>query len=269
MKVGLRLGILALLLTPFWESGSLSGVALAEDHLLVAQAPEPARRPMPSVPRSIPSPVPIAPAESSETVDELFRQVPFPPSPRPLPGLPCSRPMVLRSVTLSAPPPNPASPLQSEVPPNVWATLQGPFGTVNWGDRRPDKVFAHTFQWSPPCKTGCRMGGTLTFTYSNNLQATSNTTPDAGNDKYYLFNSAISTGGTSPPTQATQAGFLYTFPSPPTSPIPPGQTFTKTLTLSPAEIANNQVTLVVQDDTAVLGAKLELRYCCCECEFPI
>ncbi len=258
MKVGLRLGILALLLTPLWESGFLSGVALAEDHLLVAQAPEPARQPMLSVPRSIPSLVPIAPAESSETVDELFRQVPFPPSQRPLPGLPCSRPMVLRSVTLSAPPPNPASPLQSEVPPKVWETLQGPFGTVNWGDRRPDKVFAHTFQWSPPCKTGCRMGGTLTFTYSNNLQATSNTTPNAGNDKYYLYN-----GGT-----LTQAGFLYTFSSPP-SQIPPGQTFTKTLTLSPAEIANNQVTLVVQDDTAVLGAKLELRYCCCECEFPI
>ena len=59
------MGILALLLTPLWESGSLSGVALAEDHLLVAQAPEPARQPMPSVPRSIPSPVPIAPAESS------------------------------------------------------------------------------------------------------------------------------------------------------------------------------------------------------------
>ena len=267
MKAGLHLGILALLLTPFWESGFLPGTALARDHFLVAQAPEPARQPMPSVPRSIPSLVPIAPAESSETVDELFRQVPFPPSPRPLPGLRCSRPMVLRSVTLSAPPPNPASPLESEVPPNVWTNLHGPFGTVNWGDRRPDKVFAHTFEWSPPCKTGCRMGGTLTFTYRNNLQATSNTTPDAGNDKYYLFNSAI--GGISPPTQATQSGFLYTFPSPPTSPIPPGQTFTKTLTLSPAEIANNQVTLVVQDDTAVLGAKLELRYCCCECEFPI
>ena len=78
------------------------------------------------------------------------------------------------------------------------------------------------------------MGGTLTFTYRNNLQATSNTTPNAGNDKYYLYN-----GGT-----LTQAGFLYTSPS------PPGQTFTKTLTLSPAEIANNRVTLVVQDDTA-------------------
>jgi len=258
MKVGLRLGILALLLTPLWESGSLSGVALAEDHLLVAQAPEPARQPMPSVPRSIPSPVPIAPAESSETVDELFRQVPFPPSPRPLPGLPCSRPMVLRSVTLSAPPPNPASPLQSELHPNIWTTLQGPFGTVNWGERQANKLFAHTFQWSPPCRIGCRMGGTLTFTYRNNLQATSNTAPNAGNDRYYLFN-----GGTS-----TQAGFLYTFSSPPT-PIPPGQTFTKTLTLSPAEIANNRVTLVVQDDTAVLEAKLELRYCCCECEFPI
>jgi hypothetical protein len=253
MKVGLRLGILALLLTPLWESGFLSGVALAEDHLLVAQAPEPARQPMPSVPRSIPSPVPIAPAESSETVDELFRQVPLPPSPRPLPGLPCSRPMVLRSVTLGAPPPNPASPLPSEVPPQIWTTLQGPFGTVNWGEPQANKLFAHTFQWSPPCKTGCRMGGTLTFTYRNNLQATSNTTPDAGNDKYYLYN-----GGT-----LTQAGFLYTSPS------PPGQTFTKTLTLSPAEIANNRVTLVVQDDTAVLEAKLELRYCCCECEFPI
>jgi hypothetical protein len=155
MKVGLRLGILALLLTPLWESGSLSGVALAEDHLLVAQAPEPARQPMPSVPRSIPSLVPIdpiAPAESSETVDELFRQVPFPPSPRPLPGLRCSRPMVLRSVTLSAPPPNPASPLQSEVPPKVWETLQGPFGTVNWGEPQPNKLFAHTFQWSPLVK---------------------------------------------------------------------------------------------------------------------
>ncbi len=265
MKVGLRLGILALLLTPFWESGFLSGVTLAEDHLLVAQAPEPAGQPMPSVPRSTPSPVPIAPAESSETVDELFRQVPFPPLPRPLPSLPCSRPMVLRSVTLSAPPPNPASPLQSEVPPNVWATLQGPFGTVNWGDRRPDKLFAHTFQWRPPCKTGCRMGGTLTFTYLNNLQATSNTASNAGNDRYYLFNSAISTGGILAPTQA---GFLYTFSSPPTS-IPANTTFTKTLTLSPAEIANNRVTLVVQDDTAVLEAKLELRYCCCECEFPI
>ena len=167
------MGILALLLTPLWESGSLSGVALAEDHLLVAQAPEPARQPMPSVPRSIPSPVPIAPAESLETVDELFRQVPFPPSPRPLPGLPCSRPMVLRSVTLSAPPPNPASPLQSELPAQIWTTLQGSSGTTNWGEPQANKLFAHTFQWSPPCKTGCRMGGTLTFTYRNNLQATS------------------------------------------------------------------------------------------------
>jgi hypothetical protein len=208
---------------------------------------------MPSVPRSIPSPVPIAPAESSETVDELFRQVPFPPSPRPLPGLPCSRPMVLRSVTLGAPPPNPASPLQSELPAQIWTTLQGSSGTTNWGDPQANKVFAHTFQWSPPCKTGCRMGGTLTFTYRNNLAASSTSSPDAGNDKYYLYN-----GGT-----LTQSGFLYASPS------QPGQTFTKTLTLSPAEIANNRVTLVVQDDTAVLQAKLELRYCCCECEFPI
>jgi hypothetical protein len=257
MKVGLRLSILALLLTPLWESGSLSGVALAEDHLLVAQAPEPARQPMPSVPRSIPSLVPIdpiAPAESSETVDELFRQVPFPPSPRPLPGLRCSRPMVLRSVTLSAPPPNPASPLQSEVPPKVWETLQGPFGTVNWGEPQPNKLFAHTFQWSPPCKAGCRLGGTLTFAYRNNLPASSNSSPDAGNDKYYVYN-----GGT-----LTQSGFLYASPVSST-----GQTFTKTLTLSPAEVANNKVTLVVQDDTAVLEAKVELNYCCCECEFPI
>jgi hypothetical protein len=98
------------------------------------------------------------------------------------------------------------------------------------------------------------MGGTLTFTYSNNLPATNNTTPDAGNDKYYVYN-----GG-----NQTQSGFLYASPVSST-----GQPFTKTLTLSPAEVANNRVTLVVQDDTAVLGAKLELRYCCCECEFPI
>ncbi|MFS8776456.1 hypothetical protein NW806_09110 [Synechococcus sp. W65.1] len=86
------------------------------------------------------------------------------------------------------------------------------------------------------------------------MPASSNSSPDAGNDKYYVYN-----GGT-----LTQSGFLYASPVSST-----GQTFTKTLTLSPAEVANNKVTLVVQDDTAVLEAKVELNYCCCECEFPI
>ncbi len=189
----------------------------------------------------------------SEVLDERFRQATPASLPKPLPIEPCSRPMVVRSVSLTAPPPSPATPLASELPATIWTTLQGPSGTTAWGDAQPDKAFAHTFQWQPPCAMGCRMGGTLTFTYRNNLQATSNTAPDAGNDKYYVYN-----GGT-----LFQSGFLYTSPS------PAGQTLTKTLTLSPAEVANNRVTLVVQDDTAVVNAKLDLKYCCCECRFPI
>ncbi len=249
-KTGLGLGILALVSSSFWSYSSAS-IAAGRDrfweHFPVAQAPRPAVRPRPLEPT--PSPVPPI-----GELDELFRQIPILPSPRPLPTLPCSQPMRLQSVRLQAPPPSPAVPLQSEIPATIWSSLQGPYGTTNWAEPSPNKVFAHTFQWDPPCKIGCRLGGTLTFAYRNNLPASSNSSPDAGNDKYYVYN-----GGT-----LTQSGFLYASPVSST-----GQTFTKTLTLSPAEVANNKVTLVVQDDTAVLEAKVELNYCCCECEFPI
>ncbi len=203
-------------------------------------------------PKEKPRPQP-QPSPGPGELDELFRQVTPTSLPKPLPVAPCSRPMVVRSVSLTAPPPSPATPLASELPATIWTTLQGPNGTTAWGNAQPDKVFAHTFQWQPPCAMGCRMGGTLTFTYRNNLPATSNTAPDAGNDKYYVYNDGT----------LFQSGSLYTSPS------PAGQTFTKTLTLSPAEVANNKVTLVVQDDTALVNAKLDLKYCCCECRFPI
>jgi hypothetical protein len=251
-KTGLGLGILALVSFGFWSYGP-SSIASGRDlfwgHFPVAQAPRPAVPARPRTPEPAPSPVP-----ETEAIDELFRQIPILPSPRPLPTLPCPRPMRLQSVRLQAPPPSPAVPLQPEIPATIWSNLQGPYGTTNWSEPNPNKVFAHTFQWNPPCKAGCRLGGTLTFAYRNNLPASSNSSPDAGNDKYYVYN-----GGT-----LTQSGFLYASPVSST-----GQTFTKTLTLSPAEVANNKVTLVVQDDTAVLEAKVELNYCCCECEFPI
>jgi len=169
MSKRLRLLTLGLALSSVLGCGFLFSAAIAQSQNSMSPSPASKNRPGHDKP---PRPLPI-----SETLDELFRQLGPAPSPRPLPTQLCSRPMVVRSVTLSAPPPNPASPLQSEVPPNVWTTLQGPYGTTSWGDSRPDKLFAHTFQWSPPCKTGCRMGGTLTFTYQNNLQATSNTAP--------------------------------------------------------------------------------------------
>ncbi len=250
-KTGLGLVILALVSFSGFRSYSSASIAAGRDlfweHFPVAQAPRPAVRPRPLEPAS--SPVP-----QTEDLGELFRQIPILPSPRPLPTLPCSQPMQLQSVRLQAPPPSPAVPLQTELPATIWSTLQGSYGTTNWSETNPNKVFAHTFQWNPPCKTGCRLGGTLTFAYRNNLPASSNSAPDAGNDKYYVYN-----GGT-----LTQSGFLYASPV-----SSAGQTFTKTLTLSPAEVANNRVTLVVQDDTAVLEAKVELNYCCCECEFPI
>ncbi|GEM_PF-1656480 len=252
-KTGLGLGILALLsFSSFWSYSSSSIAAGGDpfwEHFPVAQAPRPAVPARPRSPGAAPSPVP-----QTGDLDELFRQIPILPSSRPLPKLPCSQPMQLQSVRLQAPPPSPAVPLQSEIPATIWSNLQGSYGTTNWAEPSPNKVFAHTFQWDPPCKTGCRLGGTLTFAYRNNLPASSSSAPDAGNDKYYVYN-----GGT-----LTQSGFLYASPV-----SSAGQTFTKTLTLSPAEVANNRVTLVVQDDTAVLEAKVELNYCCCECEFPI
>jgi hypothetical protein len=251
MSKRLRLLTWGLALSSVLGCSFLFSAAIAQSQNPLSPSPTSKERPghdEPPRPRPIPQPI-----SSSETLDELFRQLGPAPSPRPLPTQLCSRPMVVRSVTLTAPPPSPATPLASELPAPIWANLQGPYGTTSWGESRPDKVFAHTFQWQPPCQTGCRMGGTLTFTYRNNLQATSNTAPDAGNDKYYLYN-----GGT-----LLQTGLLYTSPS------PAGQTFTKTLTLSPVDMANQKVTLVVQDDTAVVNAKLDARYCCCECQFPI
>jgi hypothetical protein len=183
MSKRLRLLTWGLALSSVLGCSFLFSAAIAQSQNPLSPSPTSKERPghdEPPRPRPIPQPI-----SSSETLDELFRQLGPAPSPRPLPTQLCSRPMVVRSVTLTAPPPSPATPLASELPAPIWANLQGPYGTTSWGESRPDKVFAHTFQWQPPCQTGCRMGGTLTFTYRNNLQATSNTAPDAGNDKYY------------------------------------------------------------------------------------
>ncbi len=71
---------------------------------------------------------------------------------------------------------------------------------------------------------------------------------DAGNDKLYIFSNG---------NQVLDV-LLY----PPVSFTSGGPWQTKTIPITPTMIPNNRLSFIVQDDTTVQSAKIDLYYCC-------
>ena len=95
----LRLLTLGLVLPSVLGCGFLFSAAIAQSQNSMSPSLASKNRPghdEPPRPRPIPRPI-----SSSEPLDESFRQLGPAPSPRPLPTQLCSRPMVVRSVTLT------------------------------------------------------------------------------------------------------------------------------------------------------------------------
>ncbi len=133
----------------------------------------------------------------------------------------------------------------ADFPPTV---LAAPRAGIN--DSALDKYFLHSFVWQPPpcCQI---ISATLTVTMRANF-AGYLPTAGPGNDNIGLY----ANGG----LLAGMGGTLYTVP------FPANFTTTKTIAINPAGLAamnaNGRLSFVVQDDTAVLSASLQISRCC-------
>lgn len=158
---------------------------------------------------------------------------------RQLPGtaIPCPVPL---QVNLTSPPPAAATPFAADFPS---AGVVEP----NFGGTATNRHFRHTFTWKAATDCCQYIKGTLTITYKALNGGQSATTPDAGNDKWYVFKNGASLTG----------GSLYT-----SFPFSAGQTGTKTIPLTHAMLSGDRLSFLVQDDTSITSAKLNVVGCC-------
>lgn len=157
------------------------------------------------------------------------------------PVIRCPVPM---QISLTAPPPGVATPLAADFP----LPPSPPSGVEpNFGGTQINRHFRHTFTWKPTTKCCQYLQGTLTLTYKALSGGQTATSPNAGNDKWYIFKSAT----------VMASGPLYA-----SFPFPAGQTGTKTIPLTPAMLAGDRLSFMVQDDTSITSAKLDVAACC-------
>ena len=158
------------------------------------------------------------------------------PNPRPVP---CPIPMHINLTASSG-----ATPYAADFP----AKCSGGYGSTLNGNKF-NTCFRYTFKWKP--KTECCecIKGTLTVNYRSIQGGQSATSNDAGNDSMSLWSNGSAVAGTSQP--------LYS-----TFPFSAGQTGTKTIPLKCEWLKNNRLSFIVQDDTAVTSATLDVVGCC-------
>lgn len=140
------------------------------------------------------------------------------------------------TIVLNAPPI--ATPFASDFPP-----LAPPFLTNQLNDPATDKHYRHTFQWKLPSNCCQFVSGGLQVSYRANGG-------NAGNDSVSLWKNGSS------------LGWQYLYPGAPSASIAAGTTGTKSFALTPAMVAGDRLSVQVQDDSAVTGAKIVIRYCC-------
>ncbi len=153
----------------------------------------------------------------------------------------CPTPM---NITLKAPPPTQATPNSTDFPP----APPPPSGIEpNFGGTTKNRHFRHTFSWKPLTDCCQYLSGTLTLTYEALSQGQSTTSPNAGNDSWSIWKNGTVQG----------SGYVYT-----SFPFQQGQTGTITIQLTPAMLAGNRLSFLVQDDTSVKSATLNVVACC-------
>jgi hypothetical protein len=139
--------------------------------------------------------------------------------------------------------PVPATPVLSDFP-NT--NCSGGY-ELNFGGHTMDRCFRHTFSFPPPSELCCQCiegkGNTLTITY----QAIPPVNAGTLNDTFAIYNGTAISGTSQPLYSGTV----------PTGPV------TKTIPLKCGWLAaNNRLSFLVQDDTAVLSATVDIDTCC-------
>ncbi len=153
----------------------------------------------------------------------------------------CPVPM---NVNLTAPPPTAATPYAPDFPPPP----SPPSGIEpNFGGTVIDRHFRHTFTWKPLTECCQYLQGTLTFTYKALSGGKSATSSDAGNDTWVIYKG----------TSVLASGKVYG-----SFPFSPGTTGTKTIPLTPAMLTGDRLSFLVQDDTSITSATLNVVACC-------
>ncbi len=115
----------------------------------------------------------------------------------------------------------------------------------NLGGTTSDRCVRHTFSFPPPSELCCQCvegkHSTLTLRYKA-LQG------GPANDTFAIFSSGSVISGTS---HALYSGAVTT-----------GQIVTKTIPLKCSWLTNNQLNFLIQDDTSLISATLNVNACC-------
>lgn len=109
-----------------------------------------------------------------------------------------------------------------------------------FGGTTADRCLRHTFTWKPETACCQNVSGTLTLTYKVIAGG-------ADNDQLVIYSNGSNIG----PGRVIYSGSTTL-----------GQTVTKSFPLTAAMLANNRCSFLVQDDTSVLSATLDVVTCC-------
>lgn len=117
-----------------------------------------------------------------------------------------------------------------------------------------NKHFGHTFQFKPPEGKCCQANpGVLTVTYKALSNGSSHKSTDAGNDGGGPVRNGVALNNMQP------GGYNYIWPA---NGVTAGQTTVKTYSIPASWVASGRVSLMAQDDTAVVKAVLQVSGCC-------
>lgn len=135
--------------------------------------------------------------------------------------------------------------------------------TLNW--TKADTCFRYTFRWKPLTECCQCISATLTIKYTALQDCQSATSSGAGNDDSMSRQSATSSGACNDSVSLWSNGSAIPGTSQPlytTFPFNTGQTGSKSIPIKCEWLKNNRLSFIVQDDTAVTSATLNVVGCC-------
>jgi hypothetical protein len=155
--------------------------------------------------------------------------------------IPCPIPM---SINQTAQAPSPATPFAADFPPPP------PPGTgiePKFGGNKINMWFEHTFTWKPPTDCCQLVKGALCLEYKA-LQGGPAGSSTSANDAVTIMKNGVSVSG---PSQPLYKGAVKT-----------GQAGKLCIDLTPAMLAGNRLSFLLQDDSSVTRATLQFSACC-------
>lgn len=155
-----------------------------------------------------------------------------------------------KTIVLKAPPPNTTTPYAPDFP----STPGAPWIEPNFNGTTPNRHVRHTFQWG-----GCKQNkccevykAKLVVTVKALMNGQSHESRDAGNDSISIWKNGS--------VQHWQ--YLYN-----PTPVSAGTVKTLTIPVQPSWLDGCRLSFQVQDDSAVLDAKLVVTGCCVKPNF--